>query len=886
MIRELLLKMLSGVDKRQVEEKLASQTELVSEKNKEISKLQSSNKELHMVIDSTAQKYEEKLSISKKELEEAKKIANKFESEKRAIENDSKARLQGLIDELKKANETIKCKNEKIYQVCSELEKVKEENKTLLHSQESKKRTIDEKKSKSEAETDDEDAELKYTQGKLQQLIRKLSETRKELNDAKKKIKQNEQTQEQQKLADNNKDKQQTISPKPAPVENKSSTTANGTGSQKIEDAKKFSKLIPDLKFSTAASNSSKDLPSPETIYRPTIRNIKAVIDLERNDEFIKADEFFSRSDEEISKVSRHLEMCAQLGKVSMICACCHTPVKISKRTTSKGEGLFFTHCDHQVDCQWRPVHASGEPSFSEDPYTPLNMAQQAKVNAFKRDKEIISNALTSDKSKRLGINAEIDVYPINNISHISKRRTDFFCTFRNGVKLAINLQTSADYNSEIVSKDIFYRLNGYFILWVFGAGEENYDYLNWLVYKNTLYANKRNVFIFDKDAREATQREGTFVLKCNYLDPDNSWHYRQEVTGNNGILVTIDCLNYDDKKTFRPYYHNANIEYFKTYSDEEALAKNEQENSEQLQKDVEKNWKLEQEYVSKESNEAEEQPTDKINSTRAIPQKEIEDKTQVNEANKKDIGASKYEEDRKPSIDSKTVYDELVELKDGFAKFKQNGKWGILKDGAVIIDPYYDEIGSFRNRFIGIYDGIISKIVHPDYGDKTEELEYHYRSTVKAKYVNENDKEWLFEINGENNNAKGFVSRRSLNELQKGKSYNLSILSIVYSSENPHLILGVISEKLLNRPYDHTDKSDDFKMNETYEGTIVKRNKNKYYVALDSGMKTYFTRSSLEANQVINVKHGDKVELTKKGFDVDIEKTIWEVRRVHHPIK
>ena len=886
MIRELLLKMLSGVDKRQVEEKLASQTELVSEKNKEISKLQSSNKELHMVIDSTAQKYEEKLSISKKELEEAKKIANKFESEKRAIENDSKARLQEITDKLNEANETIKCKNEKIDQVCSELEKVKEENKTLLHSQESKKRTIDEKKSKSEAETDDEDAELKYTQGKLQQLIRELSETRKELNDAKKKIKQKEQTQEQQKLADNNKDKQQTISPKPAPVEEKSSTTANGTGSQKIEDDKKFSKLIPDLKFSAAASNSSKDLPSPETIYRPTIRNIKAVIDLERNDEFIKADEFFSRSDEEISKVSRHLEMCAQLGKASMICACCHTPVKISKRTTSKGEGLFFTHCNHQVDCQWRPVHASGEPSSSEDPYTPLNMAQQAKVNAFKRDKEIISNALTSDRSKRLGINAEIDVYPVNNISHISKRRTDFFCTFRNGVKLAINLQTSDDYNSEIVSKDIFYKLNDYFILWVFGAGEENYDYLNWLVHKNTLYANKRNVFIFDKDAREATQREGTLVLKCNYLDPDNNWHYRQKVTGNNGIPVTLDCLNYDDKNTFRPYYHNANIEYFKTYSDEEALAKNEQENREQLQKDVEKNWKLEQEYVSKESNEAEEQPTDKINSTRAIPQKEIEDKTQVNEANKKDIVASKYEEDRKPSIDSKTVYDELVELKDGFAKFKQNGKWGILKDGAVIIDPYYDEIGSFRNRFIGIYDGIISKIVHPDYGDKTEELEYHYRSTVKAKYVNENDKKWLFEINGENNNAKGFVSRRSLNELQKGKSYNLSILSIVYSSENPHLILGVISEKLLNRPYDHTDKSDDFKMNETYEGTIVKRNKNKYYVALDSGKKTYFTRSSLEANQVINVKHGDKVELTKKRFDVDIEKTIWEVRRVPHPIK
>ena len=887
MIRELLLKILGGVDKRQVEEKLASQTDLVSEKNKEISKLQSSNKELHMAIESTAHKYYEKSAIPKKELEEAKKKAKKFETEKRAIENDSKARLQGLIDELKKANETIKCKNEKIDQVCSELEKVKEENKTLLHSQESKKRTVDEKKSKSEAETDDEDAELKYAQGKLQQLIRELSETRKELNDAKKKIKQKEQTQEQQKLADNNKDKQQTISPKPAPVENKSSTTANGTGSQKIEDDKKFSKLIPDLKFYAAASNSSKDLPSPETIYRPTIRNIKAVIDLERNDEFIKADDFFSRSDEEISKVSRHLEMCAQLGKASMICACCHTPVKISKRTTSKGEGLFFTHCNHQVDCQWRPVHASGEPSFSEDPYTPLNMAQQAKVNAFKRDKEIISNALTSDRSKRLGINAEIDVYPVNNISHISKRRTDFFCTFRNGVKLAINLQTSDDYNSEIVSKDIFYKLNDYFILWVFGAGEENYDYLNWLVYKNTLYANKRNVFIFDKDAREATQREGTLVLKCNYLDPDNNWHYRQKVTGNNGIPVTLDCLNYDDKNTFRPYYHNANIEYFKTYSDEEALAKNEQENREQLQKDVEKNWKLEQEYVSKESNEAEEQPTGTTDSSSAMPQASDPTEVQANvPKNEEGTEASECEEETQPSIDPKTGYDELIELKDGFAKFKQNGKWGILKDGAVIIDPYYDEIGSFRNRFIGIYDGKIRKIVHPDYGDKTEELEYHYRSTVKAKYVNENDKNWVFEIRGDGDSAFGFISKKNNSSipglLNKREEYSLCILSISYMNNNTYdLYLGLISLRLQNRQYAHTDKDSDFEKGKSYEGKIHSKRKNKFYALMDNGKETYFTKGVV-GNKSGSLHIGARIKLKKIDFDKRIEKTIWEIEALN----
>ena len=587
MIREILLKLLGAVDKKQAEEKLTSQVSLVSEKDEEICKLQSSNEELQLAKNSTAQKFEEKLSISKKKLDEAQNLAEKLETEKITIENDFKAHLQELVNELNKANETIKNQKGKIDQACSDLERAREENKALLNSQKSMRRTIEEKKSEPKVETEDENAELKYTQGKLQQLIRELSETRKELNDAKEKLKQIEQTKEQQKLVEDN--KQQITNQKAASVESKPSNAIIGRGGQKKEDDKKFSKKIPDLKISPATSVSSKDLPSPETIYRPTIRNIKAVIDLERNDEFIKADEFFSRGDEEISKVSRHLEMCAQLGKASMICACCYTPVKISKRTTSKGEGLFFTHCNHQVNCQWRPVHANGDPSFSEVSYTPLNMAQQAKVNAFNKDREIISNALTSDTSKSLGINAEIDVFPVNNIPHVSKRKTDFFCTLNNEVKLAINLQTSADYNSDIVSKDIFYKLNGYFILWVFGVGEENYDYLNWLVYKNTLYANKRNVFIFDKEAREVTKKNSTLVLKCNYLDPDEKWHYRQDTTGNNGVLINLGDLHYDDMETYRPYYHNANIEFFQAYPLEEPLAKNKQESREQLQMDVER---------------------------------------------------------------------------------------------------------------------------------------------------------------------------------------------------------------------------------------------------------------------------------------------------------
>lgn len=167
MIRELLLKLLGAVDKKQIEEKFASQMSLVSEKNEEICKLQSSNQELQLAKDSTAQKFEEKLSISKKELDEAQNLAEKFEKEKITIENVFKVRLQELVNELNKANETIKNQKGKIDQVCSDLEKAREENKALLNSQESMRRTIEEKKSEPKVEKEDENAELKYTHANI-----------------------------------------------------------------------------------------------------------------------------------------------------------------------------------------------------------------------------------------------------------------------------------------------------------------------------------------------------------------------------------------------------------------------------------------------------------------------------------------------------------------------------------------------------------------------------------------------------------------------------------------------------------------------------------------------------------------------------------------------
>lgn len=56
-----------------------------------------------------------------------------------------------------------------------------------------------------------------------------------------------------------------------------------------------------------------------------------------------------------------------------------------------------------------------------------------------------------------------------------------------------------------VVNKDIFYRLNDKNVIWIFGADETGgYNYINKHVQRNTMLANRRNVFIMDKEAMEA----------------------------------------------------------------------------------------------------------------------------------------------------------------------------------------------------------------------------------------------------------------------------------------------------------------------------------------------------------------------------------------------
>ncbi|MBR2369333.1 MAG: InlB B-repeat-containing protein [Paludibacteraceae bacterium] len=91
------------------------------------------------------------------------------------------------------------------------------------------------------------------------------------------------------------------------------------------------------------------------------------------------------------------------------------------------------------------------------------------------------------------------------------------------------------------------------------------------LMCKDIYYANKRNIFVFDRDAQTESFKRKELVLKCNWLNADNTWQYGPNDGDRNGIFITLDQLKFDTKNN-KPYYYDAEKEYFLKHQDKVVL--------------------------------------------------------------------------------------------------------------------------------------------------------------------------------------------------------------------------------------------------------------------------------------------------------------------------
>ena len=283
---------------------------------------------------------------------------------------------------------------------------------------------------------------------------------------------------------------------------------------------------------------------------------MKSVWDV-KNGKEINAYDFFKQPESEIIMMRRTLQTAIIANKPVFVCPYCHQMVKISGKRTSRGRASFFSHLYDSDACMIKTTTGLSKEQIEASKYGLV-----AESERHIRLKNLIAEALNSQMKTDGNISdVQIEKRINSPLPYMRWRRPDVQAIYKQ-YNLVFELQLSTTFISTIVDRDLFYRLNNYFIIWVFNF-DDNQEYVNLsnLMCKDIYYANKRNVFLFDEEAQEESVKRGKLCFKCNWLDANNHWHYSKE----DAIIVTLDDLKYDlDNK--KPFYYDADEEYFKQY--------------------------------------------------------------------------------------------------------------------------------------------------------------------------------------------------------------------------------------------------------------------------------------------------------------------------------
>ena len=339
-----------------------------------------------------------------------------------------------------------------------------------------------------------------------------------------------------------------------------------------IESVERFSEVKTDnieeiqsniLSLKTALSNAKNEVNSEKKTQSHVVkRSILEIFDTKEGN-IIESEKFFKRPEHELVRWRRIFEESILYAEHRFICTNCRQDVKISGRKYERGQVAFFSHLHDSDFCEIKTTTGLSKEQIEARKYGLI-----AESERHKKLKKLIHQALEGYSSRQKGVNNVVEEKRVNSdidIPYLNWRRPDVMADY-NDIHLVFELQLSTTFVSVVVQRDIFYRLNDYFIIWVFNFDDnEKYVDLANLMCKDIYYANKRNVFIFDKDAQQESEERGELVLKCNWLDIDNTWHYSSTKGNGDGVLITLDQLKLD-KETCKPYFFDAETPYYEIH--------------------------------------------------------------------------------------------------------------------------------------------------------------------------------------------------------------------------------------------------------------------------------------------------------------------------------
>jgi len=277
---------------------------------------------------------------------------------------------------------------------------------------------------------------------------------------------------------------------------------------------------------------------------------------METGDE-INAVDFFKKPESEIFQYRRRLQEAIDgYAKPKFVCVYCNQLLRLSGKATERGEVSFFSHLHDSDDCE---IKTDRENKLTKEQILALKFSKIRESERHKNLKKNIYDCLTNKTSVTKGVSkVEIEKRIIGNLPYYNWRQPDISFEYK-GKKIVLELQLSTTFLSVVIERDIFYRMNGISIIWVFNFSDnQQFVNLSNMMCKDIYYSNKRNAFVFDEEAIRLSNERKELILKAIWFEPKIE---DGRIDLNNSIrkeeYISLSDFKFDDDN-YKPYYIDA----------------------------------------------------------------------------------------------------------------------------------------------------------------------------------------------------------------------------------------------------------------------------------------------------------------------------------------
>ncbi len=231
-----------------------------------------------------------------------------------------------------------------------------------------------------------------------------------------------------------------------------------------------------------------------------------------------------------------------------------------------------------------------------------------------------------------------------------------------------------------------------------------------------------------------------------------------------------------------------------------------------------------------------------------------------------------------------KIVEELVINLQEGYKKIKLGGKWGILDpQGQVMVDYLYDQISTFRGRLVGIINGRLVKL----------NAYYPYKLSMDGEFVGyttptgKKKPQTLIKVSD--------VTFQLFNkQLDKSNSESVQVLLINWVSTDKYPFVMLSGGANMSKKSKHIDKPEDYVTGESYDaiitspikGTGKDRHRVKGFdieIGGNSVSHIYIKDIGRSGIHTSELSVGDKLRLTKLGFDEELDRTKWRIELNHN---